>query len=46
MNQQIWNAAEYETPMLHVLDVAVEQGFTTSGEGTIEDGQVDKWGDY
>ena len=36
----------YETPMLAVTEIAVEQGFTTSGGGSINDVPSDNWGDY
>lgn len=39
----------YETPMLEVVAIAVEQGFTVSGVsggGTIENVPSDNWGEY
>lgn len=34
----------YEAPMVEVLDIAVEQGFATSGNGGIDDGNEDDYG--
>lgn len=36
----------YETPMLEVVAIAVEQGFNVSGGGTIDEVPSDQWGDY
>ena len=36
----------YETPMLEVVTIAVEQGFNVSGGGTIEKVPSDEWGEY
>ncbi len=44
--KMLFNGEGYEAPAVQVLDIAVEQGFTASGKGNIEDGKVDNWGDY
>lgn len=39
----------YETPMLEVVAIAVEQGFNVSGVsggGTVEEVPSDQWGEY
>ena len=36
----------YETPMLEVVAIAVEQGFNVSGGGTVEKVPSDEWGEY
>ena len=33
----------YEAPSIEVLEVQVEQGFATSGNGTIDDGYDETW---
>ena len=37
---------KYEMPIVEVEEIAVEQGFTTSGGGTIDDVPSDNWGEY
>ena len=36
----------YETPMLEVVTIAVEQGFNVSAGSTVEEVPSDQWGDY
>lgn len=38
--------AEYLKPLLELEEVAVEFGFTVSGDGDIDNAPSDKWGDY